>query len=96
MSTIEIIITLPEDLVKDARELDLLTDDSVAELLQAEIERRKMEVEDEAQWDEAILTQALGEALRPDGSIDFDKLEAGGIVVPLDELHPESDLDEQS
>jgi hypothetical protein len=55
-----------------------------------------MEVEDEAQWDEAILTQALGEALRPDGSIDFDKLEADGIVVPLDELHPESDLDEQS
>lgn len=96
MSTIEIIITLPEDLVKDARELDLLTDDSVAELLQAEIERRKMEVEDEAQWDEAILTQALSEALRPDGSIDFDKLEADGIVVPLDELHPESDLDEQS
>ena len=74
MATVEIKLALSEELAKDARELDLLSSESVTALLRAEIERRKMDSEDEAAWEEAILAQALGDALHPDGSIDMDKL----------------------
>ncbi|MEO8608478.1 MAG: hypothetical protein ABI690_11375 [Chloroflexota bacterium] len=37
---INITLSLPEDLVRDAREFDLLTDKMVENLLQAELDRR--------------------------------------------------------
>ena len=40
MSDLEITIRLPEELVRQASESNLLTDDSVAEILQAELDRR--------------------------------------------------------
>jgi hypothetical protein len=44
MATVTITLSLPEELVKDAREFNVLTDTSVAELLQAEVDRRVMEL----------------------------------------------------
>ena len=41
MSDIEITIKLPEDLVREARASELLTDEKIAELLQAELDRRE-------------------------------------------------------
>jgi hypothetical protein len=40
MTTVEITITLPETLIRDARELGVLTDEAVAALVQAEVDRR--------------------------------------------------------
>jgi hypothetical protein len=40
MSNIEITIRLPEELVKQARESRMLTDEKIAELLQNELDRR--------------------------------------------------------
>ncbi len=96
MTTIEITLTLPEQLVHDARQMDLLTSESIAELLQAEIERRRIEDEDEAAWEEAVLTRSLGDALNPDGSIDFDKLRSRGKITTLEELYPEGDVDDEA
>jgi uncharacterized protein (DUF433 family) len=43
----------------------------------------------EAEWEEKVVTEALGDALNPDGSIDFDKLRARTVNITLDELYPE-------
>jgi hypothetical protein len=40
MPTMNITLSLPEDLVRDAREFNILTDEMVENLLQAEIDRR--------------------------------------------------------
>lgn len=40
MAVVEITIKVPEELLRDAREFDVLTDETVAELLQAEVDRR--------------------------------------------------------
>lgn len=48
----------------------------------------------EEEWEEETLTEALGDALRPDGSIDFDKLEATGLKLTLQELYPEGEMEE--
>jgi hypothetical protein len=86
MSTIEVILVLPEELVEDARRMDLLSSETIAELLQTEFERRRSELEDEAAWEEAVLTQALGDALDADGHIDFENLDARTLNVTLDAL----------
>ena len=44
MALVEITLKLPEDLVRDAREFDVLTDHAVAEILQAEVDRRVMDL----------------------------------------------------
>lgn len=76
--SIAITLELPENLVDEARELGVLTSEIIAKLLQAEVERRKIAIddEDEAAWEERVVTEALGDALNPDGSINFDKLDA--------------------
>ena len=91
MPTVAITLELPEELVNDARELALLTDAAMTELLQAEIERRRAELEDDAEWEETVLTKALGDALHPDGQIDFEKLNARADSMTLDEFYPEAD-----
>jgi hypothetical protein len=47
----------------------------------------KTEVQSEAAWDEETLEEALGDALNPDGSLDFDKLRSTGLTIPLSEPH---------
>jgi hypothetical protein len=53
----------------------------------------KLTVQTEEEWEDEMLTEALGDALKPDGDIDFDKLHARGTTMTLDELHPEGDED---
>lgn len=60
MTTVEITLTLPEKLAAEARQLNMLSSEFIAELLQAEIERRRIEDEEEAAWEEAVLTRTLG------------------------------------
>ena len=91
MSTVEITVELPETLAKDARDLNLLTNETIAYLLQAEIDRRKIETEDEAAWEKTVITQALGDALRTDGSIDFARLNTRTVTSSLNNLYPEGD-----
>jgi len=54
----------------------------------------KTDVEEE--WEEEVLKDALGDALKPDGSIDFDKLRSTGLTLTLEELHPEGNEDEEA
>lgn len=56
----------------------------------------KLTAQTEEEWEEKVLTEALGDTLRPDGSIDFDKLRARGTTMTLDELHPEGDEDDEA
>ncbi len=55
----------------------------------------KMETETEEEWEARIVKEALGDALNPDGSIDFDKLFDRGIPMTLEELYPEGDADDE-
>ncbi|MFN8374874.1 MAG: hypothetical protein U0694_18595 [Anaerolineae bacterium] len=96
MTTVEIMLNLPEKLAEEARQLDMLSSEFIAELLQAEIERRRIEDEEEAAWEEAVLTRTLGDALNPDGSIDFDKLRQRGKITTLEELYPEGTEDDEA
>ncbi len=50
----------------------------------------------EAEWEEEVLTESLGDALRPDGSIDFDRLRATGMNMTLDEFYPEGSGEDES
>lgn len=56
----------------------------------------KTDVKAEETWEEEVLSEALGEALKPDGNLDFDKLRATGLTMTLDELHPEGDEDDET
>jgi hypothetical protein len=55
----------------------------------------KTDVKSEEEWEEEILSETLGDSLRTDGSIDFDKLRATGLNMTLDELQPEGDADDE-
>jgi post-segregation antitoxin (ccd killing protein) len=91
--SIAITLELPENLAEEARQLGVLTSETITKLLQEEVERRKiaLDEENEAAWEERVVTEALGDALNPDGSIDFDKLRSTGIIITLEELYPEGD-----
>jgi len=52
------------------------------------------DAESEAAWEARVVREALGNALLPDGNIDFDKLDARGRIVTLEELCPDCDCDE--
>ncbi len=47
--------------------------------------------EEEWEWEARILKEELGDALHPDGSIDFENLET--VHIPFDEL--EAGLDDE-
>ena len=73
MSDLEITIRLPEELVRQASESNLLTDDRLAELLQAELDRRAdrlkhgrafLEIAARVSAIEPLLTQAEIDAAR--------------------------------
>ncbi|MCC6804254.1 MAG: hypothetical protein IT319_15340, partial [Anaerolineae bacterium] len=44
MKLVEITLQLPEELVRDAQEFNILTSEQVAELVQAEVDRRVLEL----------------------------------------------------
>jgi hypothetical protein len=50
----------------------------------------------EAEWEEEILDEVLKDALKSDGTIDFDKLRATGTTITLDELYPEDAEDDEA
>jgi hypothetical protein len=50
---------------------------------------------DEAEWEEAVLMPILGDTLRPDGSIDVERLRQRGKPVSLEELYPDSDASDE-
>lgn len=56
----------------------------------------KIDTETEEEWEARIVKEALGDALNPDGSIDFDKLRSRGKIMTLEELYPEGDVDDES
>jgi hypothetical protein len=51
---------------------------------------------EEAAWEAKVVTEALGDALREDGSIDFDKLRSKSIPITLNELYPEGGEDDEA
>ncbi len=44
MALVEITVKLPEELVEEAREFDLLTEQKLAEVMRTEVDRRVMEM----------------------------------------------------
>lgn len=85
---------MTEMLQKAIAELNKLSDQEQDQYA-ARILKSLVSDAEEAAWEEAVLTQALGDALRSDGSLDFDKLRATGTVLTLDELYPEGDQDDE-
>ena len=90
MADVQITVRLPAELVEEADELGLLSDEMIAKLLQSEVERRLSETdEDEDTPDEVILAhlrEALSDAL------------AGNNLRParevMDELRRELEADD--
>ncbi len=82
MADVQITVRLPAELVEEADELGLLSDEMIAKLLQSEVERRLSEPnDDEDTPDEVILAhlrEAFGDAL-------------AGRIRPIEELFAEVD-----
>jgi hypothetical protein len=89
----EVTLNLPEQLIQEARELGLLSDDVIAEMLQAEIDRRKHSAELEAEWEAEVLAAVMGDTVDAEGNIDFDRLSSLGRSIALNELYNEDDFD---
>lgn len=53
---------------------------------------KELLADDEAAWEEAVVTEALGDALRLDGKIDFAKLNARMITVDLKAFYPNGEI----
>lgn len=96
MAEVVITVHLSDEIIKEASALGILSEESIAQLVEAEIERRKLDGEDDAAWEAQVAANALVDALNPDGSINFDKLRATGIPMTLEELCPEIDDDDES
>jgi hypothetical protein len=79
--------------INELRKLPDYRQDKYAALILERLAEEDME--DEATWDARVVTEALGDALNPDGSIDFDKLEAQTETVTLEELFPEENTDDE-
>jgi len=47
MDVVEMTVKLPADLVRDARELEILTDEAITQLLRQEVDRRVNEIVNE-------------------------------------------------
>jgi hypothetical protein len=90
MSAIPLRDDLVEKLQAIARRENRPVDDVVAALLDQYAD------DDEAAWEEAVVRESLGDALKPDGSIDFNILRAGSQITTLDELFPEGSMDDEA
>ena len=64
MDLVEMTVKLPADLVRDARELEILTDEAITQLLRQEVDRRVNEI-----VNEKIHIYRAGEASKIDQSL---------------------------
>lgn len=49
----------------------------------------KTKVQTEEEWEIEMLRESLADVLNPDGTIDFEKLDATSISITLEEFYPE-------
>lgn len=87
MNGIAITVTVPEQIVEDARSFGLLEDEAIVQLIQAEIKRR--EEAEEAKWEAGFESEDFAEAFAEDGKVDFKKLRALGQVMTLEDFKPD-------
>jgi hypothetical protein len=85
-------IVLRDDLIEKLREIARRENRPIDDLVEELLEQYK----DEAAWEEAVMEEALGDALNPDGSIDFNKLRATGQSITLEALYPEGSEDDEA
>lgn len=78
-------LELPDTFIQRAKAAAQQTGRPLEEVLVEWLERGAA-ASDDAAWEEAVLTESLGNAIRADGSIDFDRLRARGTVMALDDL----------
>jgi hypothetical protein len=83
MDTVDIVLTLPESLVENARQLGLLSSDEVARLITLEIQRLDDALE--TQWEQSLDNQPFARAFAADGNVDFEALRSTSDVVSLDD-----------
>jgi len=79
--------TLDQRIMEKLRQLDDATKQRVLNFIEHAAGTR------EESWEEQVAIEALGDTLRPDGSIDFETLRASGTVMTLEDLYPEGDED---
>lgn len=65
--------------------LDQLNREEIEKILLAAQERLER-LSDEDEWEASHIEAALGDALLPDGQLDFAKLRARGKIITLEEL----------
>lgn len=91
-----------EDLMARLREIAAHEQRSVDEVLEQLLDEHELahdaidDIEDEAEWETAIMRRSLGDALLPDGNIDFVKLHERWIPTTLEELYPEGADEDES
>lgn len=49
----------------------------------------KTKVQTEEEWEIEMLRESLADVLNPDGTIDFEKLDATSVRMTLEEFYPE-------
>lgn len=76
---------MTELLQKAIAEISKLPDEQQDEIASWLLERLAAD-QSEAEWEEKVLSEALGDALKPDGSVDFNLLRSQTVVATLDEL----------
>lgn len=78
-------VSLDQRIIEKLHQLDDATKRRVLDFIERAAEAR------DAEWEERVVSEALGDALRPDGSLDFDRLRQTGVVMTPEELYPEGD-----
>lgn len=77
--------------------LDELNQVELAAVFDAAQERLARFVDDDSEeWETTMMEQSLGDALLPDGRLDFAKLRARGKIVTPEELFPEGEAEDES
>lgn len=79
-----------EDLLTRLREIAAHEQRSVDDVLESLLDAYPDD-EDDAEWDARFAESALGDALQPDGSIDFDLLDQMTTPMSLEEFYPDGD-----
>ena len=81
--------SIEQRIIEKLRQLD-----DTAKLRVLDFIEHATDEDDEAEWEEHVLNESLGDALRADGSLDYEKLRRTGKVMTLDELYPEGEEDD--
>jgi hypothetical protein len=91
----QVTLEIPDDILQRAKETAEHTGRPLEAVLSEWLAWGAHESETEAEWESRVMAEALGDALLPDGSIDFARLHERGIIVDLSELDPEGQFDEE-